>query len=288
MIKILSYSYRCRVCYKQDREGHPAENSGGNRNSNAMVFEIDIGSADPVKVAETIFDHRVCVLCFHFQPHVSFTELHISILQKTDAIDLLVLQASESCTGYLAGSGNDGFYIAVARDLLRRNVHMLREFRDDADRNRFSESVVQCLASLLPTLFANSVRKPILNAFSRLVRCDNSGYHGQYNAAQYPDVTLDDPLVGTEFRIGDGDPYGQESYRSLLEKMFDSFFPTDNTNEFADSRDAPLHTLTRNCLAFVEFLVRVTISLSCGLGSFSFAVMSCFVFGESLSCIQSQ
>jgi hypothetical protein len=141
-------------------------------------------------------------------------------------------------------------------------MRLLATFGDEAENERFKESIIQHLAgNHLPSLFAKEVRKKVIDKFSQNVPCDENGHHPRYNKNEFPNVSLETPLFGAEYRIADGDPYGQKSYRDLLESISISFFATGGLKSIHASKD-PLESMTENMLAFVEFLVRINCPLN--------------------------
>ncbi|KAI8111978.1 hypothetical protein M9435_004473 [Picochlorum sp. BPE23] len=185
--------------------------------------------------------------------------IRASMLQKVKAIHLLVLSASRSPSGYLVSANNLEFYAPIARALLDPSMRLLATFGDEAENERFKESIIQHLAgNHLPSLFAKEVRKKVIDKFSENVPCDENGHHPRYNKNEFPNVSLETPLFGAEYRIADGDPYGQKSYRDLLKSISISFFPTGGLKSIHASKD-PLESMTPNMLAFVEYLMIQTI-----------------------------
>eukprot|EP00889_Picochlorum_renovo_P006624 jgi/Picre1/33654/NNA_001134.t1 len=180
-------------------------------------------------------------------------------MEKVKAIHLLVLSASRSPSGYLVSANNLEFYAPIARALLDPSMRLLATFGDEAENERFKESIIQHLAgNHLPSLFAKEVRKKVIDKFTQCVPCDENGHHPRYNKNEFPNVSLETPLFGAEYRIADGDPYGQKSYRDLLESISISFFATGGLKSIHASKD-PLESMTENMLAFVEFLVLQTV-----------------------------
>eukprot|EP00204_Picochlorum_oklahomense_P001138 CAMPEP_0118807570 /NCGR_PEP_ID=MMETSP1161-20130426/35540_1 /TAXON_ID=249345 /ORGANISM="Picochlorum oklahomensis, Strain CCMP2329" /LENGTH=442 /DNA_ID=CAMNT_0006736943 /DNA_START=722 /DNA_END=2051 /DNA_ORIENTATION=- len=180
-------------------------------------------------------------------------------MEKVKAIHLLVLSASRSPSGYLVSANNLEFYAPIARALLDPSMRLLATFGDEAENERFKESIIQHLAGYhLPSLFAKEVRKKVIDKFSQSVPCDENGHHPRYNKNEFPNVSLETPLFGAEYRIADGDPYGQKSYRDLLKSISISFFPTAALKVVYTDQD-PLESMTPNMLAFVEYLMIQTI-----------------------------
>ncbi|WPT13046.1 hypothetical protein PSENEW3_00002887 [Picochlorum sp. SENEW3] len=180
-------------------------------------------------------------------------------MEKVKAIHLLVLSASRSPSGYLVSANNLEFYAPIARALLDPSMRLLATFGDEAENERFKESIIQHLAgNHLPSLFAKEVRKKVIDKFSQSVPCDENGHHPRYNKNEFPNVSLETPLFGAEYRLANGDPYGQKSYRDLLESISISFFATGGLKSIHASKD-PLESMTENMLAFVEFLVLQTV-----------------------------
>lgn len=136
-------------------------------------------------------------------------------------------------------------------------MRLLATFGDEAENERFKESIIQHLAGdHLPCLFAKEVRKQVIDKFTQCVPCDKDGHHPLYNKNKFPNVSLERPF-NAEYRIEDGDPYGQKSYRDLLESISISFFATGGLKSIHASQD-PLESMTPNMLAFVEYLVRTS------------------------------
>jgi len=180
------------------------------------------------------------------------------MLQKVKAIHLLVLSASRSPSGYLVSANNLEFYAPISRALLNPSMRLLATFGDEAENERFKESIIQHLAGYhLPSLFAKEVRKKVIDKFSQSVPCDENGHHPRYNKKEFPKMSLETPLFGAEYRVADGDPYGQKSYRDLLKSISISFFPTAGHKVVYTDQD-PLESMTPNMLAFVEYLVRIS------------------------------
>ncbi|KAI8109955.1 hypothetical protein M9434_001231 [Picochlorum sp. BPE23] len=180
-------------------------------------------------------------------------------MEKIKAIHLLVLSASRSPSGYLVSANNLEFYAPIARALLNPSMRLLATFGDEAETERFKECIIQHLAGYhLPSLFAKEVRKKVIDKFSQSVPCDENGHHPRYNKNEFPNVSLESPLFGAEYRIADGDPYGQKFYRDLLESISISFFATGGLKSIHASKD-PLESMTPNMLAFVEYLMIQTI-----------------------------
>jgi hypothetical protein len=89
------------------------------------------------------------------------------MLQNVKAIHLLVLSASRSASGYLVSANNLEFYAPIARALLDPSMKLLATFGDEAENERFKESIIQHLAgNHLPSLFAKEVRKQVIDKFT--------------------------------------------------------------------------------------------------------------------------
>lgn len=144
----------------------------------------------------------------------------------------------------------------IARELVNARSNLLVNFGDEAINARFKESVVQHLTGkYLPQIFVSEIRRPVIHKFKELVPCDEQGHHNNYNQANFQNVSLQSPR-DAEYRVENGDPYGQVSYLRLLEEMSRSFYPTERMRTVHATR-APADSMTPNMLAFVEFLVRV-------------------------------
>ncbi|KAI8109403.1 hypothetical protein M9434_000687 [Picochlorum sp. BPE23] len=103
-------------------------------------------------------------------------------IENVNAIHLLVLSASRSTSAYLVSANNLEFYAPIAQALLDPSMRLLATFGDEAENERFKESVIQHLAGYqLPSLFAKVVRKQVIDKFTQCVPCDKEGHHPLYN-----------------------------------------------------------------------------------------------------------
>lgn len=166
----------------------------------------------------------------------------------------LLVNAMTSTQGFVVTFRNmdKGFFGQLALDLVNKNFELFPKILDPDNLAILVDAVIEMLVTdSLPGLFATNVRQPIISAFKGYLESTRSYWN------LFQGVSIDDIHANIEYRHQDGDPYGREQYRNLLEAVAHALYPKSNIlqNEIIPARGA-LGCFTVNSLAFIELLVR--------------------------------